>query len=149
MESPRRHSENSRGGCVRRGEHTFPSIVLALFEGPAAWFSGHSQQMIDLGAALRAELEALLGDDGVLLYPSHPRTAPRHNWPLVQRAPWAYTALWNVLECAVTQVPMGLDRRGLPTGIQVIAPKGGDHLTLAVAKALEKGPAGWVPTRHE
>ena len=44
----------------------------------------------------RAELEERLGDDGVLLFPPFPRTAPRHRWPLARqlalRFDYAYTS---------------------------------------------------------
>ena len=33
---------------------------------------------------LRDELELLLGDDGVLVYPSHPTPAPYHGQPLLK-----------------------------------------------------------------
>jgi Asp-tRNA(Asn)/Glu-tRNA(Gln) amidotransferase A subunit family amidase len=45
----------------------------------------------------------------------------------------------------VTQVPTGLDARVLPTGVQVVSAWGNDHLTIAVAQALEADLGGWVP----
>jgi fatty acid amide hydrolase 2 len=42
-------------------------------------------------------------------------------------------------------VPLGLDRRGLPLGVQVASSWGNDHLTLAVARELERALGGWVP----
>jgi fatty acid amide hydrolase 2 len=51
----------------------------------------------------------------------------------------------NVLELPVTQVPLGLDRRGLPLGVQVVGIHGHDHVTVAVARALEQAFGGWVP----
>lgn len=44
-----------------------------------------------------------------------------------------------------TAVPLGLDARGLPRGIQVAAAHGNDHLTIAVATGLERAFGGWVP----
>ncbi|MEZ5842121.1 MAG: amidase family protein [Hyphomicrobiaceae bacterium] len=51
---------------------------------------------------------------------------------------------WLALAYAVTNVghpvvalPVGLDTAGMPFGIQVIGPRGGDLATLAVARALE------------
>jgi len=99
------------------------------------------------GAALREELEARLGDDGVMLYPSYAEPAPKHGAPLVPPTRWVYTALINVLELPATQVPLGLDARGLPLGVQVVAARGRDHLTLAVARALEKLFGGWIAPR--
>ncbi|CAH1648840.1 amidase [Chelatococcus asaccharovorans] len=39
-------------------------------------------------------------------------------------------------------LPVGLDRNGMPFGLQVIGPRGGDRLTLGVAAALERHLSG-------
>jgi amidase len=56
---------------------------------------------------------------------------------------------WLALAYAVTNVghpvvalPLGLDAKGMPFGIQVIGPRGGDLMTLAVARELETLLAG-------
>jgi amidase len=56
---------------------------------------------------------------------------------------------WLALAYAVTNVghpaislPVGLDRHGLPFGLQIVGPRGGDAKVLAVAAALEKLLAG-------
>ena len=56
---------------------------------------------------------------------------------------------WLALAYAATNVghpaislPVGLDRRGLPFGLQIVGPRGGDAKVLAVAAALEKLLAG-------
>jgi len=80
-----------------------------------------------------------------MLYPPHPRPAPRHGVPLLPPIQWGYTAIFNVLELPVTQVPMGLNQAGLPVGVQVVGIHGHDHLTIAVARALEDAAGGWTP----
>jgi fatty acid amide hydrolase 2 len=55
-----------------------------------------------------------------------------------------YTGVFNVLQLPATQVPMGLDRDGLPTGLQVVAGPAEDHVTIAVAMELERAFGGWV-----
>jgi fatty acid amide hydrolase 2 len=60
---------------------------------------------------------------------------------------WGYTAILNVMELPVTQVPLGLDGAGVPLGVPVVALHGSDHITIAVAQALEKDFGGWVPPR--
>jgi fatty acid amide hydrolase 2 len=55
------------------------------------------------------------------------------------------TAIINAMELPATQVPMGLNARGLPLGFQVIGRHGEDHRTIAVALALEGRFGGWVP----
>ena len=60
-------------------------------------------------------------------------------------ASFAYTALWAAMGVAVTNVPMGLDRHGVPFGVQVIAAPGNDNLPIQVAEELEKQFGGWIP----
>ena len=46
----------------------------------------------------------IIGDDGVLIYPSHPTPAPYHGLPLLRPFNAGYTAIFNVLGNPVTQV---------------------------------------------
>lgn len=80
----------------------------------------------------------------ILLYPTHPKIAPYHNHPIFTPFNFAYTGLFNALGFPVTQCPMGLSKEGLPMGLQVVAAPFEDHLTLAVARALEEQFGGWV-----
>jgi fatty acid amide hydrolase 2 len=60
-----------------------------------------------------------LGDNGVLLYPSHPFPAVYHYSSILRPYNFGYWAIFNVLKLPVTQIPMGLSKDGLPVGIQV------------------------------
>jgi Asp-tRNA(Asn)/Glu-tRNA(Gln) amidotransferase A subunit family amidase len=52
---------------------------------------------------------------------------------------WCALALpANLTGCPATAVPTGLDPDGLPVGMQVMAPRGCDARTLAVAAAFER-----------
>lgn len=42
---------------------------------------------------LQQEVEELLGTDGVFLYPSHPRVAPKHHHPLFRPFDFSYTGV--------------------------------------------------------
>ena len=134
---------------VRRSHHTLPSIGLALLEQvPEKLPGGTNQKYIDAGSDLRSELIDVMGDDGVILFPSYASPAPKHKkalWPPIK---WMYTAIFNVLEFPVTQVPLGLNDQGVPLGVQVVGAPGNDHLTIAVAKALDQDMGGWVPPRY-
>ncbi len=68
---------------------------------------------------LKNEFELLLGDDGVLLFPTHPTAAPYHNQPLLRVANFAYTGVINMLGLPATQCPLGLGSWGVPLGVQV------------------------------
>lgn len=59
-------------------------------------------------------------------------------------ATFSLAAIFNVLGLPVTQCPLGLSSEGLPLGIQLVAAPYNDHLTLAVARYLEKAFGGWV-----
>lgn len=122
-------------------DHTLPALALAALE----MVPMPTQRFIEAGCALKQELLAALGEDGVLLYPPYPRVAPRHNAPLLRPFGFAYCGIVNVLGFPSTQVPLGLNRDGLPLGVQVIGAPGQDARTIAVAIALEKEFGGWVP----
>lgn len=66
-----------------------PFAGLALFEmkGP----SKPSNFIIQQKEKLQKQVEELLGTDGVFLYPSHPRVAPKHHHPLFRPFDFAYT----------------------------------------------------------
>ncbi len=130
---------------VRRSAHTLPALGLAAIERVPELLPDRTSALLEELDALRARMSDDLGDDGVMLFPTYSRTAPRHYAPLLRPLDFVYTAIINVLGFPATQVPLGLDERGLPLGVQVIAAHGNDHLTIAVAQALEQGMGGWVP----
>lgn len=136
--------------ALRRSDHTLPALVLAAVEDlrPFVPSAARRRELVAQAQALRAKIEGLLrpaeGREALLLYPSHPRPAPRHFMPLLRPFGWTYTAIFNILELPVTQVPMGLSQAGLPLGVQVVGASGQDHLTIAAAIELEREHGGWV-----
>jgi fatty acid amide hydrolase 2 len=133
------------GWALGRSPYTLPSLALVLLEMVPKLLPAQGQRFLALGAALRRELVSLIGPRGLMLFPSHTRPAPFHARPLL--VPWsaAYTAIFNVMELPVTQVPLGLNAAGVPLGVQVVGVHGNDHVTIAAALALEKDFGGWVP----
>jgi fatty acid amide hydrolase 2 len=137
--------------AFRRSHHTAP--VLAVIAGQSLlklFPKGRSGRLIERGRQLQRELEELLGPRGILLVPPYTTPAPFHGEPLLRPFDGGYTAVFNVLEFPATQVPTGLDARGLPTGVQVVARRGNDHLTIAAALAIEEelGRLGAVDPRR-
>ena len=130
--------------AMGRSDHTLPAIVLAAVEKVSPYVSGSPAKAFARVAALKTELNALIGD-GVMLFPSYTRVAPLHNRPLLTPLDFVYAGILNVLEMPATQVPMGLSAEGLPLGIQVASVHGADHRTIRVAQALEDACGGWVP----
>lgn len=131
--------------CFRLSRHTFIGITTALIENFGVK-PGHPKhgRLIDERDKLKRELEDLLGDDGVLFYPTHPMPAPYHNEPLFKAFNFSYTGVINILGFPATHCPMGLNADGLPIGVQVIANYKNDRLCLAVAREIEKAFGGWV-----
>lgn len=145
---------------VGQGRHTLPSLSQALFERVG--------QMVNMGAVLmekginrsvhddlppenqaleklKSQFCSLLGDNGVMLSPSHPTVAVHHCQSYTKPLNFLYTAMHNALGLPATVVPLGLGRAGLPLSIQISAGPYMDHLTLAVARELERPFGGWMP----
>ncbi len=124
-----------------RSGHTLPALGLAITESLPL---PHGRYL-RLGATLRERLLEIMGPDGVLLYPSFTSPAPRHFQPLLRPFDYVYTGIINVMGFPATQVPMGLNANGLPLGVQVVGAPGNDHVTIAVARHLERVFGGWIP----
>jgi fatty acid amide hydrolase 2 len=133
---------------VGRSQHTVPVLTTALLERLWRLAPRRCARYASLGREVRAELEALLGEDGVLIFPAARSLPPRLERELTALLVFAYSGLFNALELPATQVPLGLGEQGLPLGVQVAAARGCDHLTIAVARALEESHGGWLPPEH-
>jgi len=70
--------------------------------------------------------------------------APKHYKAMLPPFNFVNCAIFNALSLPVTAVPTGLNAGGVPTGVQVVAKEGNDHLTLAAALALESALGGWA-----
>ncbi|KYN07521.1 Fatty-acid amide hydrolase 2 [Cyphomyrmex costatus] len=126
--------------------HTLVALVTAIFEKCGLKHGSEEHvRLMQQSKDLFQELKDILGEDGVFLYPTHPTAAPMHHEPLCKPFNFSYTAIINVVGLPATACPLGLNKQGLPIGIQVIAGLYQDHLTLAVAEELERGFGGWVP----
>ncbi|XP_034654757.1 fatty-acid amide hydrolase 2-A [Drosophila subobscura] len=127
-------------------KHTFIGLTTAIMDSAQCKHgSPKYDHMVRKRNDLRAELQRLLGDNGVLIYPTHPTVAPYHNEPIMRPINFSYTGIVNVLGFPATAVPLGkLGSEGLPLGVQVIANFNEDRLCLAVAEELELDFGGWA-----
>ncbi len=132
-------------GLVGRSEFTLPATALALIEKIPALKGEAAERVIESGRALRRSLDALLGDEGVLLFPPHARTAPPHGRPLWTPLQWGHTAIINALALPATAAPMGFDDEMIPLGVQIIGAHGRDHVCIAAAIALQEANGRWAP----
>ena len=127
-------------------EHTVNSIVASTMEKFAPAYGTRSNKIITTRAAeLRRKFYELVGDNGVLLVPSHPEPAPKHNTTFLKVCNISYTSVTTVLQAPITQCPLGMSKEGLPYGVQVIAKPLNDRLCLACALELERAFGGWSP----
>ncbi|XP_045197777.1 fatty-acid amide hydrolase 2-like [Mercenaria mercenaria] len=131
--------------CIGRSKHTLPAIALGCVEKLDHLLEGVNRKALESFEKLETEMNELLDENSVIIYPSHPKVAPYHNQPLMYPFNWAYTGLFNTLGLPVTQVPLGLSKEGLPLGVQIVAGMNQDAVSIAVAQELEDGQiAGWV-----
>lgn len=130
------------------GRHTLQALIVAALDSLAKRIPAPIATYSRAGKQLRADLEAELGPNGVLICPPYTRAAPRHFEPLATPFDFVCTAIFNSLAFPVTQVPVGFDAAGLPLGVQVAGRRGADALTIAVAKALEVDLGGFTPAHR-
>lgn len=69
----------------------FLNIGLAILEDLAKINQCNNAKLMSMCQSLEAEFCSLLGDDGIFLYPSHPKIAPRHHHPKFMPFNFAYT----------------------------------------------------------
>ncbi|XP_076751639.1 fatty-acid amide hydrolase 2 [Xylocopa sonorina] len=105
----------------------------------------NSEWATEITTNMKNYLLSKLEDNGVLFYPSSPFPASYHYIAYLRPFNFGYWCLFNVLKFPVCQVPLGLDKNGLPVGIQVVAAPYNDHLCVAVAQELDRAFGGWVP----
>ncbi|XP_016961584.1 fatty-acid amide hydrolase 2-A [Drosophila biarmipes] len=129
-----------------RSKYTTNALIFELMRRTGA-FMPHSKMKlyIEESRGLIGEFASLLGENGVLLFPTLNLPSPRHKWSVLSLWAVDYTLLFNVLGLPVTHVPMGLNDRGLPVGLSVIAGPNQDRLCLRVAVELERAFGGWKP----
>lgn len=124
--------------------YTFPALimcVLELFKDKKLAVEG-----LNKAARLGQKLNQILNDpffSSVILMPTHPRVAPRHQTPYVRPFDFCLTAAINPFEYPATSVPMGLNQKGLPLSVQLICGHNRDKLNFELALKLEKKFGGW------
>jgi fatty acid amide hydrolase 2 len=130
----------------RGGPHTLPTRITLAAELLPQLQPDAAEKLVDTGRKLAAEIVEAIGN-GVMLHPAHGRVAPRHGRTVGR--PWLFTpaAMFNLAGVPATEVPLGLNGGGLPLGVQVAAAPECDHVSIAVAQALERSFGGWVAPR--
>ena len=135
------------GTATGRGTYSWTSLLFCIGEKLGRRSEQHVRRALGATRELDARVRTLLGDDGVLVMPVHPRTAPRHNAPVLRPFDFLYTAIFNALRAPATAVPFGFDADGLPLAVQIASVHGNDHITIAAACTLEEELSAWRPAR--
>ncbi|KAH8241238.1 hypothetical protein KR032_004532 [Drosophila birchii] len=131
---------------VGKSCYTTNALTFEIMRQTNAFMSrSRVNKYLEEGHYLIGEFRDLLGDNGVLLFPTLNLPAPRHKWS--QFSLWGvdYTLIFNLLGLPVTHVPIGLNERGIPIGFSVIAAPNQDRLCLRMAVELERAFGGWQP----
>jgi amidase len=128
-----------------------PPFMNGLLQPTTRWLRGLGKRLTNAEAAAHREtLERRVlewfGDADMWLTPTVATPAPRVgafaglDGEGVFRAAagiGAFTAPYNASGQPAASVPLGRSRTGLPIGVQLVAPHGGDRRLLALAAALE------------
>ncbi|WP_380875752.1 amidohydrolase [Sphingomonas sp. DBB INV C78] len=96
-------------------------------------------------ARTRCAVRDAVGRDGVLLMPTAPQAAFMHSTrpPATQSA---FTAFANIAGLPAVSIPAGLDANGLPVAVQLVGPENSEAALIALARRIDAGLAGFVPS---
>ncbi|MFG1246650.1 amidase [Xanthobacter flavus] len=125
---------------VRGAQPEFGPGVKERFAAAATLDPAEVAEARALRAQVRARIDALLGDDGILLLPTAPGIAPRRGTPLADLE--AFRARAIELLClsghaGTPQISLPLATlEGCPLGLSAMAPRGKDEMLLALATAV-------------
>lgn len=138
--------------CFGNSKFTWPMIILSIFDSQNNQINQTTKEYVAKADKLRKDMIDMFetkhdanNEGSIFLYPTHPEVALKHHTTISKANNTSYTSVFNILGIPVTQVPLGLNREGLPIGIQIVATPFCDHLTLAAAVELEMNFGGWVP----
>jgi len=103
-----------------------------------------SDLLIEL-ADFRSHMLRFMADYDVLICPVNADIAPKHGTSREKLENFSYCYHFNLTGHPSTVVRVGTSENGLPIGVQVIAKHWNEHISLAVAKAIEMELGGWRP----
>lgn len=133
--------------ALGRGDYTLPNLIVSLAEIFDTRKADFQEELLAL-EKMKRDLDEKLGEEGILILPPHPRVAPKHRAPLWSPFDFIYTGIFTTTGHPATVVPTGLNREGLPLGVQIVARHMKDHLTISCAEFLETTFGGWQPPKE-
>jgi amidase len=140
------------------GPLSVPSQILAYTARHIDWIAADETR-----ARISHQIGEVFGRLDVILAPVSPTAAyPHDHRPFNSRklglsdgskttglAMLQWIALATACRLPVTTVPAGLSASGLPVGVQLIGPRGGDGRLLAIAQAIDENIRGFVAPPEE
>lgn len=131
---------------IGQSESTMTSVIISLFQSVSRNIPKRRQRFLEkVKQELKTELNKILGDNGVLLYPTFPTSANKHFEIYYRLFDPIYLMIFNTLGMPTTQIHTGYDKNSLPIGLQVVASPNNDHLSISVAQVAQKVFGGWHP----
>jgi aspartyl-tRNA(Asn)/glutamyl-tRNA(Gln) amidotransferase subunit A len=131
---------------IRARPHEYDQHIRSLICLGELWSSRNYLDAQRLRSVLRERFAGIIAPYNAVLTPSVPIQPPRNGEPAhVTGDPPAqslftlirFTVACNVIGYPAISVPSGLDRDGLPTGLQIIGRPGDDGALLNIAKRVE------------
>lgn len=131
--------------AIGQSEFSFNLIFLAMVQMIMAVEPGSKafHRLLNMAKDLKEDICSTLGKNGILLCPTMPEEAPKHNTSALKGLDVSLTGIFNALGLPSVQVPVGFNSNGLPIGIQVVSVPNNDRLCLETAVQLEKTFGGW------
>ena len=91
------------------------------------------------GEELRGQLLELVGEDGLVVCPVFPTTAPPHGYSyLAMLATLSYQVWVNLAGLPALALPVGFSGRGMPVAVQLVGAPGGEARLLAAGMVLQQ-----------
>lgn len=120
------------------GRIELPGLVTSIIEHYGAKFF-HSNREQDW-LINKQKIHALLGQEAVILLPTHPRVAMKHGTSITRPFDFIYTGFANAYDLPATQITVAKSSQTqMPIGCQILAHPYQDHLTWKVADELLRG----------
>jgi amidase len=127
----------THGDWIRARRPTFGPGVRERFAAAAVLDASEVAAALVRRAAIREQMDALLGDDAVLILPTTPGIAPLRGRPETELAAFRATALEFLCpagHAGLPQVSLPLATlENCPLGLSVMAPRGHDHWLFRLA----------------
>jgi aspartyl-tRNA(Asn)/glutamyl-tRNA(Gln) amidotransferase subunit A len=118
-------------------------IMLGTYALSAGYYDAYYGQAQRVRTLIIRDLARAYERFDVLLSPTSPTTAfplgAKVDDPLAMYLADVCTIISNLAGAPAMSLPAGLDREGLPIGVQVMAPALGEAVMLRTARALERG----------